>query len=87
MAETPGPKRELDDDEILQYISQEYGPAVGTGDVADYFDVTNQGAKKYLDRLSDEGFINTRKVGRARIWWLTEMGEKRVSPHDSSDGQ
>lgn len=87
MPPTPGPERQLDDDEILSYISEAYGPAVGTSDVAGYFEVETQTAKNYLDRLADEGYVNTRKVGRARIWWLTDAGDLRASIDQPSDSQ
>jgi predicted transcriptional regulator len=76
----PGPDRDLDEDEILKFINQSFGPAVGTKDVADKFDVTGEGARKYLKRLRDGGYLENRKVGRAQIWWLTTKGEQRVDP-------
>lgn len=80
MSPKPGPDRELDDVDILQFVSDAYGPAVGTSDVASHFDVRTQTASNYLNRLHKEGLLDTRKVGRARIWWLTPAGEREISP-------
>ena len=80
MTEAPGPDRELDDDEILKYIHDEYSPAVGTADVAEEFGVTQQSAYNYLTRLQSEGYVESRKVGRANAWWLTDKGKKRIAP-------
>lgn len=87
MVPKPGPNPSLDDIEILQFISDSYGPAVGTADIAEHFDVKTQTASKYLNRLSEGGFVETRKVGRARIWWLTPAGEREISPDYSSESQ
>jgi len=76
----PGPDREYDDDEILAFIHQSYGPVVGTADVADHFGITGEGARKYLSRLEEEGFIESTGIGRATVWWLTPAGERRVAP-------
>jgi len=80
----PGPDRELDEDNILEFINGAYSPAVGSVDVADHFDVTDEGARKYLRRLDDSGFIDSRKIGRSKIWWLTNKGEQRIDSIQSS---
>jgi Mn-dependent DtxR family transcriptional regulator len=80
----PGPERELNEDNILEFINGAYSPAVGTSDVAEYFNVTGEGARKYLDRLQEGGCVDSRKIGRSKIWWLTDEGEKRIDSIQSS---
>lgn len=79
----PGPDPELDEDEILKFINGVYGPVAGTTDIAEHFDVTTEGITKYLKRLEDGGFVEYRKIGRAKVWWLTPDGERRVDPSHS----
>lgn len=74
-----GPGRELDDDKIMAFIWDSYGPAVGTSDIAEHFDVTDQTVRNYLTRLKEEGYVESRKVGRATAWWLTTDGERRIA--------
>jgi len=77
----PGPDRELDDIDVLGAIRDTYGPAVGTADVADELGVRRQTVDKYLRRLVDEGYVRTRKVGRSRVWWLSDEGELELAEH------
>lgn len=80
MTPKPGPDPQLEEGDILRYISREYSPAVGTNHVADHFDVKQQTAHKYLSRMSEKGLIDSRKIGRVRIWWLTDKGRREISP-------
>jgi len=73
----PGPDRQLNDVDVLDTIHDIYGPAVGTSEVADRLGVERQTADKYLRRLSEDGLVNTRKIGRARVWWLSDDGERQ----------
>jgi predicted transcriptional regulator len=77
----PGPDPSISDEEVLRAIRDLYGPAVGTSEVANRLDVVTQTADKYLRRLHEEGLINTRKIGRVRVWWLSDDGEKQLTNH------
>jgi Mn-dependent DtxR family transcriptional regulator len=69
----------LEDIEVLRVIHNLWGPAVGTADVADELEVATQTADKYLHRLNDEGYVNTRKIGRVRVWWLSDNGKREIT--------
>jgi len=76
----PGPDRELDDDEILAVIALTRDRYAGTSELADYFDVTTEGIRTYLERLTDAGYLRTRTIGQTKTWTLTDTGEQHVSP-------
>ena len=76
MSPTPGPDREATDLRILRAIRDAYAPAVGTSEVAEELDLTRQAVDKHLRRLSEDGRVNTKKIGRVRVWWLSDDGRK-----------
>lgn len=45
------------------------GPVIGTGDVAERFDCTNQAAINALDAMVADGELGKRKVGRSAVYW------------------
>jgi Mn-dependent DtxR family transcriptional regulator len=75
----PGPDPQHGDLEVLRAVSDTYGPAVGTSEVAEHLDVKTQTAAKYLNRLSDAGLVHTRKIGRVRVWWLSDRGQRELA--------
>jgi len=72
----PGPDRQATDEMILAAIRDHYSPAVGTSEVADRIGVKRQTADKHLRNLSDRNLVNTRKIGRVRVWWLSDEGRR-----------
>lgn len=78
-----GPGREIDEDEILAFIYDAYGPVVGTADIEEHFGVSDQTVRNYMDDLKDADLVDSRQVGRATAWWLTTSGERRVAGRQS----
>mgnify|MGYP002338732209 CR=1 FL=1 len=74
----PGPDRQATNKQILREIRNHYSPAVGASEVADRIDVSRQTVDRHLRELADEGLVNTRKIGRVRVWWLSNDGRKRI---------
>lgn len=79
MAPKPGPDREATDYRILRAIRDAYAPAVGTSEVADELGVRRQTVDKHLRKLVEEGYVNSKKIGRVRVWWLSDQGKKRLA--------
>lgn len=82
----PGPDREVTRDGVLQSIHDIYGPAVGTSEIAEKLGVTRQAVDNRLRELESDGYLNTRKIGRSRVWWLSDKGEQRVARNLSDSG-
>jgi DNA-binding MarR family transcriptional regulator len=79
MSPKPGPDREATDERILRAIRDAYAPAVGTSEIAEELDVQRQTADRHLRSIADEGFVNTKKIGRVRVWWLSDKGRKLLA--------
>jgi len=74
----PGPEREATDEKILTAIRNHYAPAVGTSDIAERLDVSRQTVDLHLRDLWEEGLVDSTKVGRSRIWWITSQGKREI---------
>jgi len=81
----PGPDPAVTATELLRTIRDAYPPALGTNDIAERIDQSQQVAHKHLSRLEDEQppLVESMKVGRARVWWLTDAGRRRLSNQSS----
>ncbi|MFD2655332.1 hypothetical protein ACFSUP_04355 [Gracilibacillus thailandensis] len=64
----------MSDKDILQFFIDAEDPVLGTGDIADFLDFSNRGARERLYKLSDKGLVDYRKLGRVPAWWITERG-------------
>jgi len=67
------------DSELLRAIRNHRAPAVGSSDIASDVGVSRQAVDRRLRNFADEGLVNTDKVGRVRIWWLTAEGRERIN--------
>lgn len=79
MPSKPGPEREATDERILRAIRDAYAPAVGTSEIAEKLGVQRQTVDKHLRSLAEEGLVNTKKIGRVRVWWLADEGRRRLA--------
>jgi DNA-binding MarR family transcriptional regulator len=75
---TSGPYRKATTEAVLTAIRSHYAPAVGTADIADDVGVARQTVDNRLRELWDNGLVDSMKVGRSRIWWLTTDGKKEL---------
>lgn len=79
MCPKPGPDREATDERILQAIRDAYAPAVGTSEIAEELNVERQTVDRHLRNLAEDGYVNTKKIGQVRVWWLADEGRKRLA--------
>jgi len=66
------------DEELLRAIHDHYAPVAGTQDVADECGISRQAVGRRLRNFERQGLIETDKVGRSRIWWMTADGLKEL---------
>ena len=71
----PGPDRQATNKQILREVRNHYSPAVGASEVAERVEVSRQTVDRHLRNLEEEGLVNTRKIGRVRVWWLSDDGK------------
>jgi predicted transcriptional regulator len=80
---TSGPARQATVSRILRAIRNHYAPAVGAADIAEEIGVARQTVDNRLRDMWDDGLVDSKKVGRSRIWWITNTGNRKLSEHDS----
>jgi len=81
----PGPDPRVDDETILQTLLSAYKPALSSTAVADRVGLSQQATSKHLKRLAEDGFVDSDKVGPARIWWVTDDGRRYLNSAAESD--
>lgn len=69
-----GREETVSDKEILQYFEDSEDPVLGTGDIADFLDFSDKGARKRLHKMAENGLLDNRKLGRVPAWWITDKG-------------
>ena len=73
MANGPGRKPEITDDDILAVFRSSSDPVLTTSEVASEFDITHRGVRDRLEQLERQGLLESKKVGaRAIVWWDPE---------------
>jgi predicted transcriptional regulator len=70
-----GRKPTVSDEEFLETFAQSDFPVLGSSDLADKFGMTVQGASKRLKNLEESGYLDSRSLGNARAYWITDRGE------------
>jgi DNA-binding MarR family transcriptional regulator len=74
------------DDEVLAAIESHHAPAVGVTDIADVLPVTRQAVYSRLQNLEADGLVESYKVSRDTVWYLTPAGRRYLEKGaDQSD--
>lgn len=77
-----GPPVSDSDDEFLQWVAETDTPFAVPDDVLKKSSVQRKQTLVRLDRLVDDGLLNSRKVGRGKVFWLTDDGKSRLQETD-----
>lgn len=72
----PGPDPSFSGTQIVRAIIAARPPALGTGDLADEFNVSSEAMRRQLHRLDGEGILDSATVGGSLVWWPTDKGQK-----------
>ncbi|MCQ4334993.1 FaeA/PapI family transcriptional regulator [Natronomonas sp. F2-12] len=73
MADGPGRKPKITDDNILAVFRSSSDPVLTTSEVASEFEITHRGVRDRLDQLEQKGQLKSKNVGaRAKVWWDPE---------------
>lgn len=75
-----GPDPEGEPGDYLRAIRDAYKPALGTSEIAEKIGVARQTATGHLEDLVDDDLLETDKIGRVRVWWLTDKGQRYLDP-------
>lgn len=73
---TPGRKRRVSDDAILQVFADADAPVLTAREVADQLPISRSGVHPRLRELADSGRLSRKEVGgRAVVWWIDKDAE------------
>lgn len=78
-----GRKETVSDAEILALFSESSDPFLSTSEIANDLDFSNEGARKRLYNLSEDGLLDFKRVGRSPAWWLTSEGRAKLKETNS----
>lgn len=67
-------------DDVREVFDDVRGPAVLSADVADRLGCSRETARRKLEELYDQGYVDRRKVSRRVIYWFT--GGEPISPEE-----
>jgi len=84
VTEKPGPDPTADRKSILEALALAYSPVLGTSDIAERTGVSRQAVDQRLRRMAEDGLVETRKIGRSRVWWITNKGRAYLDPDEDS---
>jgi len=59
---------------IISIIVADEKPVMGTNEIAERFDISQQAMTHHLNNMVDDGALRSEKIGRVRVWWPTEKG-------------
>lgn len=71
-------KKETGDDVLLREFLLSDDPCLFAGEVAAAVDMSRQGVSTRLKQLTKDDWLNSKKPGRDRVYWLTAAGEQRA---------
>lgn len=69
-----GRKDTVPDKEILREFQETDDPFLSTKELADTFNFSNSGIRARLYSLSDDGYLDFKKVGNSPAFWITDRG-------------
>ena len=83
---TRGPDPSVSTLEMLSFFAASSDPAFAAQEVANEYDKTRQWADHRLKEIESKDYLNSKNPGgRARIYWLTEAGERYLSDSEGQD--
>jgi Mn-dependent DtxR family transcriptional regulator len=62
----------IDEDDIIDAIRSVPGPVAGTSEIADQLPIGRKGVDKRLREMANDDIVETRMIGRVRIWWIRD---------------
>ena len=82
-----GPDREYSNRDILRYFVQTPDPVLFVSEVAEKFDKSGEWARKRLNELVENGYLNKKKPGRRSVvYWITPEGHSYWAENSDTEG-
>jgi len=75
-----GRQKRVNDDEILRQMVLHPDPVITSKELSKRIDYSQDGARRRLHDLRDDGYVKSRTVGsNAVVWWVTEAGKRKAN--------
>jgi DNA-binding MarR family transcriptional regulator len=83
----PGPDPTVTQTDVLKEIRLAYPPVQAPKDLAERLDISNTAVSNKLQDMEEKGWVESERVGRARVYWVTDTGRAQLDPDFSQDNQ
>lgn len=83
----PGPDPSVTQIEVLRELRLAYPPVLAPKDLADRLDISNTAISNKLQDMEKKNWVESDRVGRARVYWITDVGRAQLDPDFSQDNQ
>jgi len=83
----PGPDPSVTQIDVLREIRLAYPPVQAPKDLADRLDISNTAVSNKLQDMEEKNWVESERVGRARVYWVTDEGRAQLDPDFSSETQ
>ena len=83
----PGPDPTVTQIDVLKEMRLAYPPVQAPKDLADRLDISNTAVSNKLQDMEEKGWVESERVGRARVYWVTDAGRVQLDPDFSSGSQ
>lgn len=75
------------DEDILEVFFEVKSPALSTSEVADRLPIGIDQTRRRLRRLEDEGYVQSKQIGKPHIWWHDDVQRLFEDDSDGSTSQ
>jgi len=83
----PGPDPTVTKIDVLKEIRLAYPPVQAPKDLAERLEISNTAVSNKLKDMEENGWVESERVGRARVYWITDDGRAQLDPEFSSGNQ
>jgi DNA-binding MarR family transcriptional regulator len=73
--------------DILREIRLAYPPVQAPKDLAERLDISNTAISNKLQVMEEKNWVESERVGRSRVYWVTDLGRAQLDPEVSSGSQ
>lgn len=75
----PGPEPSDGANKLLLLVKSQEGGFATAPEITPETNVGEKQTRNRLDSLSDDGYLNSRKVGSTNVYWLSDKGEQQLA--------
>lgn len=73
-----GREKTVSDSEILLVFKESKDPVLSAPEVSKDISIGKTGTYQRLRELESKGWLDSKKIGQGRAWWITEKGKQHL---------